>query len=142
MEYKGLRMTIGVITGFIALTALGGGITLLSGTEGARFPLEWLQGTPFKTYTIPALVLTVIVGGSALIACISIFRNLRMGIVSSLAAGLLIAGFITVEVLLLKQVPPGPTPIEKMYFGLGLVTFLLAGFLWQKTKQGLPHQNR
>ena len=46
-------------------------------------------------------------------------------------------GFIVVEGLILKQIPPGPTPIEKMYFTLGFATFLLAGFLWLKEK-GLP----
>jgi peptidoglycan/LPS O-acetylase OafA/YrhL len=141
MKYKGLRITIGVITGFIALTAMGGGIALLSGAEGERFPLEWLQGTPFKNYTIPALLLTFIVGGSSLIASLSIFRNLKTGILSSLASGMIMVGFIVVEVLILKQTPPGPTPIEKMYFVLGFVTFLLAGFLL-RTEKGLLHQNQ
>ena len=141
MKHKGLRITIGIITGFIALTAIGGGIALLSGAEDARFPLEWLEGTPFKTYTIPALLLTFVVGGSSLIACITVFRNLKTGILSSLASGIIMVGFIVVEVLILKQTPPGPTPIETMYFVLGFVTFLLAGFLWQK-ENGLLHPNQ
>jgi hypothetical protein len=37
----------------------------------------------------------------------------------------------TVEVLLLKQVPPGPTLFEVMYFGLGLLVLGLAVFLWR-----------
>lgn len=137
MKYKGLRILIGIITGFIAVTAIGGGIALLSGAEDGRFPLEWLQGTPFKSYTIPALLLTFIVGGSSLLACISIFRNLKAGILSSLTAGIVMVGFIVVEVLILNQTPPGPTPIEMMYFGLGLITFLLAGFLWRTEKSFL-----
>jgi peptidoglycan/LPS O-acetylase OafA/YrhL len=141
MKYKGLRITIGVITGFIALTAIGGGIALLSGAEGERFPLEWLQGTPFKDYTIPALLLTFIVGGSSLIACITIFKNLETGVLLASSSGMIMVGFIVVEVLILKQTPPGPTPIEKMYFVLGFITFLLAGFLW-RTEKGLLHQNQ
>lgn len=137
MKYKGLRILIGIITGFIAVTAIGGGIALLSGAEDGRFPLEWLQGTPFKSYTIPALLLTFIVGGSSLLACIAIFRNLKAGILSSLTAGIVMVGFIVVEVLILNQTPPGPTPIEMMYFGLGLITFLLAGFLWRTEKSFL-----
>jgi peptidoglycan/LPS O-acetylase OafA/YrhL len=137
MKYKGLRILIGIITGFIALTAIGGGIALLSGAEDGRFPLEWLEGTPFKSYTIPALLLTSIVGGSSLLACIAIFRNLKAGILSSLTAGIVMVGFIVVEVLILNQTPPGPTPIEMMYFGLGLITFLLAGFLWRTEKSFL-----
>jgi hypothetical protein len=57
-----IRITIGLLTGFIALTAIGGGIALLIGIEGERFPLEWLQGTPFTDYTIPALLLALVVG--------------------------------------------------------------------------------
>ena len=134
MQDKGLKITIGLITGFIALTAIGGGIALLSGAEDSRFPLEWLQGTPFKDYTIPALLLTIAVGGSSLAACITIFRNFKNSSVLSIIAGSIMIGFIVVEVLILKQVPPGPTPIEKMYFTLGLTTILLGGFLWLKEK--------
>lgn len=137
MKYKGLRIVIGGITAFIALTAIGGGMALLSGLEGERFPLVWLEGTPFKNYTIPALLLTIVVGGSSLIACITIFKNLKTGIVFSLVAGMIMVGFIAVEVLILKQSPPGPTPIEKMYFTLGVTTFLLAGFLWRKERVAL-----
>ena len=133
MNYNGLRILIGMITGFIALTAIGGGIAILSGVD--RFPLVWLQGTPFTNYTIPALLLTIAVGGSSLSACISIFRNLRVGIILSLAAGMIMVGFIVTEVLILKQTPPGPTAIEKVYVVLGCVTFLLAGFLWLKERQ-------
>jgi hypothetical protein len=130
----GLKIAIGVITGFIALTAIGGGIALLSGAEGSRFPLEWLQGTPFKDYTIPALLLTIAVGGSSLIACVTMLRNLKNSVVLSLVAGSIMVGFIVAEVLILKQIPPGPTSIEKMYFVLGFATIILAGFLWLKEK--------
>jgi hypothetical protein len=33
MKYKGLRIVIGLLTGFIALTAIEGGIALLTGAE-------------------------------------------------------------------------------------------------------------
>jgi hypothetical protein len=110
MQYKGLRIAIGVITGFIALTAIGGGIALLSGAEGARFPLAWLQATPLKDYTIPALLLTIAVGGSSLLACIMLFRNSKNSLVFSFVAGSIMVGFIVVEGLILKQIPPGLTP--------------------------------
>lgn len=134
MIYKAARITTGIITGFIALTAIGGGIAMLSGAEGDRFPIEWLEGTPFQNYTVPALVLSIIVGGTSLAACIAIFRNLKSGSVLSLAAGCFMVGFVAVEIMLLKQTPPGPTPIEMMYFGLGVIVCLLAGFLLLKQK--------
>ena len=85
MRHKLIRIVIGVPAAFNALSAIGGGIALLAGTykDGvlieaggqARFPLEWLQGTPFSDYTIPALILTIGVGGSSLIAATLVFTG-------------------------------------------------------------------
>ena len=56
MKHKLVRVTIGVLAAFNALSAIGGGIVMLAGTyqngvlieAGGRgqFPLEWLQNTP------------------------------------------------------------------------------------------------
>jgi hypothetical protein len=137
MKYKLVRIMIGVLAAFIALSAIGGGIVLLAGTyqdgvlieAGGRgqFPLEWLQNTPFSNYTIPALVLAFIVGGSSLIATVTVFASREVGVLASMAAGLIMAGFIVVEVVMLKQ---GISWIEGLYFGFGLVIFGLATYLW------------
>lgn len=130
MEYSIIRITIGLLTGFIALTAIGGGVALLIGAEDQRFPLAWLEGTPFKNYTIPALLLAIVVGGSALIACITIFINPDLGLLAAILSGLLLVGYITIEVMTLKQMPPGPTVIEYLYFGLGSIIVVVAGYTW------------
>ena len=67
-----IRLAISALTGFNALSAIGGGTALLLGTyqDGilveaggeARFPVEWLRDTPFGDYTVPALILMVGVG--------------------------------------------------------------------------------
>lgn len=129
---KGIRIIIGLLTGFVALTAIGGGIAMLVGAEAQRFPLAWLEGTPFNDYTIPALLLAIAVGGSALAACVSLFINPKASTVISILSGLTLMGYITVEVLILKQVPPGPTVIELFYFGIGLIILLLAAYIWRK----------
>jgi hypothetical protein len=128
MGHNKVRIIIGVLAGFIALTAIGGGIAILTGVD--EFPLEWLGGTPFSDYTIPALLLAIVVSGRSLIAAVTIFIGRKAGVLASMTAGLIMAGFIVVEVLILKQVPPGPTLIESIYFGLGLVIFGLAVYLW------------
>ncbi len=128
MKHKKTRITIGIIAGFIALTAIGGGIAILTGID--PFPPEWLVGTPFPDYTIPALLLSVVVGGSALIAAIAIFMRGNKGLMAAMLAGAIMMGYIIVEVLILKQMPPGPTPIEIFYFVLGLLLFGLGAYLW------------
>ncbi len=128
MRYKSIRVTIGILTAFIALTAIGGGITMWTGVD--QFPPEWLEGTPFNNYTIPALLLAIVVGGSSLVAAVTIFMGREVAVFASMAAGLIMVGYIVVEVMILNQVPPGPTWIEGLYFGLGLLIFGLAAYLW------------
>jgi hypothetical protein len=129
VTHKSVRITIGILTAFIALTAIGGGSAMLAGVD--RFPLEWLAGTPFNNYTIPALLLAVVVGGSALSAAVTIVTKRKIAVFASMAAGLIMVGYIVVEVMLLSQVPPGPTWVEGVYFGLGLLIFGLAVYLWR-----------
>lgn len=137
MKHTLVRIAIGTSEAFIALSAIGGGIALLAGTyqdgilieagRRAQFPLEWLQNTPFSDYTIPALILAIGVGGSSLIAVVTIFTGRAVGVLASLAAGLIMAGYIVVEVVMLRQ---GISWIEGLCFGLGLAISGLATFLW------------
>lgn len=137
MKHKLTRIAIGVPESFIALSAIGGGTALLLGSykdgilieaEGqARFPLEWLQHTPFSDYTIPALILTIGVGGSSLMSAVLVFTGRDEGVLASIMAGLIMSGFIVGEVVILKR---GVSWIEGLYFGLGLVISGLATSLW------------
>ena len=137
MQHKLVRIAIGVPEAFVALSAIGGGIVLLAGSyqDGVlieaggkgQFPLEWLQHTPFSDYTIPALVLMIGVGGSSLIAAMLIFTSRKEGVLASVVAGLIMAGFTVVELAMLRQ---GVSWIEGPYFGLGLVISGLAAYLW------------
>ena len=133
MNHKLIRITIGVLEACIALSTIAGGVVLLAGTyqhgvlieAGGRgqIPLEWLYNTPFSDYTIPALILAIIVGGSSLIAVVLVSSGRKEGILASIVVGLIMAGFIVGEVVLLRQ---GVSWIEGLYFGLGLVASGLA----------------
>jgi hypothetical protein len=133
MKRKPIRITIGLLAAFIALTAGGGGIAILTGLD--QFPPEWLAGTPFPTYTIPALLLSVVVGGSSLLAAVMVFMRRAGDLIAAMVAGLIMAGYIVVEVLILNDGAGSPTPIEYFYFGLGLALAALAGYLWMVEDQ-------
>lgn len=47
------------------------------------------------------------VGGSSLIAAVTIFMGREVGVLASVSAGLIIAGFIVMEVAMLKHGSPG-----------------------------------
>jgi len=111
---KALNISIKILLGLVAITAIGGGIAMLVGAD--KFPKEWLAGTPFVDYTIPALILTLVVGGSALVAFIANIKTHRLHLTFTLISALLLFGFISVEVIILKQNPPGPTFMEWLYW--------------------------
>ena len=56
-----------------------------------------------------------------------IFTSRQEGVLASVVAGLIMAGFIVVEVAMLRQ---GVSWIEGLYFGPGLVISGLAAYLW------------
>jgi hypothetical protein len=137
MKHAPVRLAIGIPEALIALSAIGGAILMLAASyqngvlieAGGRgqFPLEWLANTPFNDYTIPALILAIGVGGSSLIGAVTIFTGREIGVLASFVAGLVLVGYIAVEVVMLRQ---GVSWIEGLYFGLGLLISGLASYLW------------
>ncbi len=79
-------------------------------------------------------MLTIGVGEGSLIAAVLVFTGREVGVLTSVVAGLIMAGFIVVEVMMLKQ---GIHWIEGLYFGLGLVISGLATSLWMAEHR--PH---
>src|SRR5260370_17079368 len=122
MKHTLVRIAIGVPEALIALSAIGGGIVLLAGTYqngilievGGRgqFPLEWLHDTPFSDYTIPALVLAIGVGGRSLLDAATIFIVREIGVLASVLAGLILAGYILVEAVLATLWVPYLLPLH------------------------------
>jgi hypothetical protein len=125
MKQKFVRIALFALEVLAALGAVAGGLALLAGV--IRFPLEMLQGTPFGDYTIPGLILAIVVGGSSLVAAATVFLHHEVAVLISASAGLILAGWIVGEVMLL-----GPFAItwQLPFFVLGLMIFGLAVSLW------------
>jgi hypothetical protein len=135
--HKGIRIALLVIEGFIGLSAIQGGIGLLRGVEfNFVVPVAWLAGTPFSDYTIPGLVLAIVVGGSALFAAATVFIHREWAVLASVLAGLLMVGYLVVEAICIDSKVGNDLPIalgaQLLYFALGLTVFGLAGSLWMK----------
>jgi hypothetical protein len=118
------RVALAALAGFVAVTAVGGGIALATRAETDRFPADLLEGTPFTSYLIPGLILAVVVGGSAAVATAATLRRPADGAWASLLAGVVMMGWIVGEVLILA--PSARSWIEAVYFALGLVMAGLA----------------
>jgi hypothetical protein len=133
MRARGIRIALLIMDAFVAVTAVVGGLALVTGLEGDRFPLKLLESTPFSSYMMPGLILSVVVGGSASIAVAALLRGLDRGALASIVAGAILMGWIIGEALLLHQ----PSWFEAFYFALG-VTMAALGLLGGWTQTDLP----
>jgi len=129
-----------VIELFVGLWAVIGGVGLVTGTiPFLRMPVEYLQGTPFSDYTIPGLLLLLVVGGSFLFAAATTITGREVGVLASALAGLTVIGFEAVEAPIIDRyttVLATSVPQQVLMVALGLVCFGLAASLWRAEYRG------
>ena len=132
MKQKRIRIALVVLEVFVALGAVAGGIGLLTGAIPVS--LNELQGSPFVDYTIPALSLMVIVGGSMFLAAATILTGREMGVLASAFAGLAMMIFEIVEVAVIDHIGGSElvfaVVLQTFYFALGLAILVLSCSLW------------
>lgn len=93
------RAILGSVLAFGALNAFGGGYYGIAGAKGV--PTQWLAGSPFTSYFVPSLILFVIVGGSLLAASVAVFAAWRWASRMTVAAALIVLGWITVQIAII-----------------------------------------
>ena len=97
-----LRYSLGALLAFAALNAFGGGYYAISGAKGV--PLVWLEGSPFKSYLIPGIILFGLVGGALLSASIAVLANLRIAMFATYTAVVIVSIWLTVQMLIIGYV--------------------------------------
>ena len=134
----GRRGALIVLSGFLALSAVPGGVTLLAGVYTP--PVQQLKGSVFASFLVPGLALLVVVGGTAVLAFVLLLRRRALGPAMSGLAGAFVMAFEFVEVLAIGS-PPGPAFVmQVLYFGigLGLVCLSLLLLLVRSDPRALP----
>lgn len=100
---------------FNAVSAIGGGISLVTGT--LPVPKNLLRHTPFDSYLIPGLFLGVVIGGSALAGAFALLTCAKGSRLISAAAGAIMVGWITGETILIH----GFSWLQGLYLLTGLL---------------------
>jgi hypothetical protein len=115
------RIALIVTEVVVALNAFGGGVYGMSGAQNV--PREWLEGSPFDDYFIPALILFVGVGGSMSAAAIAAASGGReWGVVLGLTAAVILLDWIVVQVAI-----TGYTSfLQPLFFAVGLLILALS----------------
>lgn len=113
-----------ILVSFVAVTAIPSGLLLVISPGGdiIHLPLSLLNSTPFKSFLLPGIILTFIVGGVNLLAAISLIRGSVNRYNGALAGGIIISGWIVVQVILINAVHW----LHFLYFGIGIIIILLA----------------
>jgi hypothetical protein len=117
-----------LLTGFMALTTLAGGIGLMANLMGMSTDL--LQGSIFKNYFLPGLALFLIAGGSAVLATILLIRKSKFALLSAMAAGIIMMFFEFVEALVIGSPAGAARSLQVLYFGVGTLITILASGAW------------
>jgi hypothetical protein len=119
-----LRIILIVLTAFLSLTAIGGGIALIANLNAP--PVEQLEGSIFKSFTIPGLALFLIVGGGSLVATIMLIRNSPFAFLAAAVAGFIILFFEFVEVLVIGSPAGVARTLQIFYYGLGTIIMIVS----------------
>ena len=85
----------------IAINALYGGIGLM--VNGMGMPSDWLEATPFQSWTVPGFFLLAVIAVPMSIAAIGELTRWRRADVASMAAGVVLIGWIVVQLLVLRR---------------------------------------
>jgi len=118
-----IRMVLIVLELLIGVAALGGGVYALSGAKGVS--RELLEGSPFKTYFVPGLILLVVVGGSMFAAAGLLLAEASAARTVSLFAGILLVGWIVSQLSIIGHC----TRLQDVFALLGFIVVILSLFL-------------
>ena len=121
------RVLLLIVAGFNALSAVGGGIGIM--TPGAMgMPGWWLEDTGF-TYTAAGVVLLLVVGGTQVLAFVLLLGHRPWALLANAVAGFGMVLWIYIEVVLL----PVYSILHTIYITTGIaqlaLTFACLGIL-------------
>jgi hypothetical protein len=104
----------------VAVNAVGGGIYGLAGAKG--LPAEWLEGSPFQTYTVPSLFLLCVIGGGMVLATAAWLLRRRVAPWVSLGMGIVLLLWIVAQVAIISL----NSWLQPVSFAAGLAIAALA----------------
>ena len=100
--YSILSLLLAIILLFTGLVSVISGAAMIV-TNGIGMPQEWLEGTVFSSYLIPALILAIVIGGVSILAGILLIMKKRLAIEVSAASGFGLLIWIFTEMYLIRE---------------------------------------
>ncbi len=127
----GLRVGLGLLELSIGTSAVWGGVMLM--TDRWNMPADWLRHTPFDSWLLPGLALVGLIGGTQLVAGLALLSHHPAARTASIAAGLILVGWIVVQLVWLRKLHPVMQPTM---LAAGAAIIALASRLPRATVRG------
>jgi hypothetical protein len=108
----------------MGLSAVAGGAGLVR--DGSGLDTAWIDHTLLRSWTIPGILLAVIVGGGMLAAAAVSVRSPRLAAPAALAMGIVLLGWLAVETLMIGWHGGAQLPLDLLCGGLGAGLVALA----------------
>jgi hypothetical protein len=120
------RTTVGLLV-LLGLMALAGGVALVSAPDGSvmKMPLTMLDGSPFRDFLVPGMILGGLFGVGSLVVAGAGLRSLRIAPFLAFAIGCAQMIWIVVELAIIK----GVSILHPICFGIGL-GIAIAAAIW------------
>jgi len=136
MKWNWQRVTLALVDGFAAISAIGGGYAVMVGTikpggDLASGPFGWL----ISDYSVAGEILLVVTGGTALAALVATLLSRAAGAGFSAAAGMVMVGWIIGEVVIV-----GTHWLQLIYFVIGLAMLALAVMVQPAQMRATAHR--
>jgi hypothetical protein len=115
-----------ILTAIQAIGAIAGGIGLVRDPiDNIGMPLSMLEGSPFRDYLVPGLILLVVVGLFALLVFAGLLRRWRPAWWLSLASGGGLVIWTVTEIGLLGYLPGAGIGLQSFMAALGVAIVVL-----------------
>lgn len=123
---------------FQGLSAVAGGIVLLADPTGAALglPLAWLEGSPFRDYAIPGLVLLTALGVGPLWVVYGLWLERAWSWTGALLVGLALLGWLAVEIAVVGYQPQPPLQLLYGLVGALVVALCLLPSVRRRLRRG------
>lgn len=119
-----MKSILFLLVAFIAVTSFLSGILMISNPDGGilNLQLSLLNGTPFKDFTIPGILLAILVGGVNLLAVFFNLQRHRNRYNWALAGGIITTGWIIIQMILIGAFHW----LHALYLVIGILVILIA----------------
>jgi hypothetical protein len=117
--------------------ALYGGFILITDPSGERMqmPLSLLAPSPFENFLIPGIILLVVNGLFSMVALAALWLRHRFGALMVLLQGVLLAGWLIIQMLLLQVFY---LPLHGPFLSIAILLMLAGWHLHRKATRFVP----